>query len=339
MPTPGTLPTRLWSYALLDRCKVLVPVDAAGREDLLRIGSLWLEHYSAEHGEGHVMMSGPSKEEIARWLFGLLAIAPGYLKARAGQTKKVERVFTSFVEVDRLQRRSRAAALRPTPTTPEGRIAARRERQQLANETQRHHQRLRAALRTGLQRRVGGLLEGEEKVWLALVARRYEALGLRVCEQCSIVFETRRRRTRRCRACHRSPVVPKLHPVATGGWHVEFRVGERWSSGEFEPTVTYMAICRRCGRRFDTTHPSRRLCLNCGSTSGRVRRHRGSRSSTGRASVAYASTDEHPLLSVTVTGPDGEGIVLHAEYGVVRVSDLEYVRQLDANPHVRRAST
>jgi hypothetical protein len=190
-------------------------------------------------------------------------------------------------------------------------------------------------MRLGLERRIGDLLEGEERVWIALAARGYRTPGLRVCEQCSVVFETTRR-ARRCRACHRSPVVPKLYPVASGGWHLDFRVGGRWSSGVFERMVTYIAICRECGRQFDTTHPRRRLCLNCGSASGRVRRHRGSPSATGRTTFAYVSTNGQPLLSVGVAGTQGEGIVLYADNGVVRVTDLEYARQLDANPSVRR---
>ena len=279
------------------------------------------------------MMSGPAKQAIARWLYGVLAISPRYLDARPAQARKVERVFESFIEADRLQRRWLEAALRPSATS-ERRIAAMRERKQLANALECHRRRLRFALRLGLERRVGSLLEGEENTWLAFAARRYKAPGLRVCEQCSIVF--RADRAKRCSACRRSPVVPKLHPVATGGWHLDFRIGGRWSSGEFERVVTYIAICRECDRRFDTAHPSRRLCRNCGSASGRVRRHRGSRLTTGRAAFAYVSVSREPLLSVGVTGPRGQAIVLHAENGIVRVTDREYARQLDATHSLRR---
>jgi hypothetical protein len=224
--------------------------------------------------------------------------------------------------------------VRPTATS-ERRIRAIRKRRHLANALDRHHRRLRFALRQGLERRVGSLLEGEEDIWLAFAARKYTAPGLRVCEQCSIVF--RASRAKRCDPCRRSPVVPKLFPVATDGWHLDFRIGGRWSSGEFERVITYITICRECERHFDTTQPRRRLCHNCGSTSGRVRRHRGSRHTTGRTSFAYASTSSQPLLSVGVTGPQGQGIVLYAENGVVRVTDREYARQLDALQGLRRA--
>lgn len=337
VPPPTPLPTRLWSYALLKRSDVLVPVNDSHEEDLTRIGSVWLEHYSPEHGGGHVMKAGPSEQAIARWLFGLLAIAPGYLDRHPLRTRKVTRVFESFIELDRIHRHSRRAARAAGAPTAEQRIAAMHNRKRLAADSRPHSRRLRAAMRYGLKRRVGRLLEGDEDVWLAFAARGFKVPGLRVCEQCSIVFPALR--AERCPSCRRSPVVPNLAPVEDGGWHLDFRVGGRWSSGEFDRTITYTSICRECGRRFDTPHPGRQLCHNCGSGSGRVRRHRSSPSSTGRITFAYVSADGGPLLSAGVTGPDGQGIVLFADEGVLRVTDREYVRQLDANPSLRRAES
>lgn len=69
MSAPLPISPRIWSYALLERCEVLVSVDDQDREDLSQIGALWLESYSPEHGEGYVMMSGPAKQAIARWLY------------------------------------------------------------------------------------------------------------------------------------------------------------------------------------------------------------------------------------------------------------------------------
>jgi hypothetical protein len=337
VPPPTPLPTRLWSYALVKRSDVLVPVDESHQEDLSRIGPVWLEHYSPEHGSGHVMRAGPSEQALARWLFGLLAISPGYLDRHPLRARKVARVFESFIELDRLHRHSRRAARAAGAPTAEQRIAAMRHRKRLAADSRSHSYRLRAAMGYGLERRVGQLLEGDEDVWLAFAARGFKVPGLRVCEQCSIVFPAPR--AERCPPCRRSPVVPNLSPVEDGGWHLDFRVGDRWSSGAFVRTITYTSICRGCRRRFDTPHPSRQLCGHCGSGSGRVRRHRSSPSTTGRTTFAYVSAEGGPLLSAGVAGPDGQGIVLTADEGVLRVTDREYARQLDVNPSLRRVET
>ena len=327
--TPISIPPRLWSYALLkDGVDVLVPVDADGNVELDRIGPLAIRHYSPEHGLGFIRKRSPTEQDIARWLFGINVIAPGWSDRQPHRAAKAHRVFQSFVMADELPRQARAEV-------PSKGAEAVRQRKLRDREVRRHRARLQIALRTGLQRRLDTLLEGQEDMWLAFAARGYKVPGLRVCEQCSLVFKGRTT-TRRCPACNRSPVAPKVRPVAEGGWHLDMRVGGYWSTGEFERTITYTALCQHCTRQFTTTDPRGRHCENCRSDSGRQRRHRQSRSSTGRTTFSYISAEGGPLLSAGVTGPDGQGLQLEAVDGVVHTTDLEYARQLDANPVLRR---
>lgn len=330
-PTTISLPARLWSYELLGRADVRVPVyDEGDRVDLSRIGSVAIEHYSPEHGAGSVHMTAPSQRDLARWLFGLLVIAPGHFDRHPEHAVEARALFRSFVLADDLPRRS---LLTYGQTT-----TAIRSRKDLAEKTRKHREHLQQALRIGLERRLGTLLGGDENTWIAFAAREIAVPGIRVCEQCSLVFKGRRT-ARRCRSCNRAPVLPKVRPVALGGWHVDVRVGGRWFTGEFERTVTYSAICQGCRRLFSDDDARSRYCGNCRSAAGRKRRQRESGATTGRREFAYVSAkDDGPLQSVGVAGPDGQTINLEAIGGVVRTTDLEFARQLDANFTLRRVN-
>jgi hypothetical protein len=325
IPAPASVPPRLWSHELLKHAKILVPIDLEGRLDRTRIGAIEIRHYSPEHGPGYLHKRGPLERDIARWLFGLGAIAPGYVNRYPDRVGEAREIFESFVRADEL--------IAPTPGSS---AAAIRRRKQRAEGARDHQTVLRSVLRTGLERRLGTLLEGEEDTWIAFAARGYATLGLRVCEQCSLVFKGRSR-TRRCPSCNCAPVTPTVRPAAAGGWHLDVRVGGYWASGEFDRTVTYTGVCQHCTRRFSTNDPRGRYCENCKSPSGRQRRRRASRSTTGQTAVSYISAEgSGTLLSVGVAGPDGNGVNLEAVNGVVTVTDLEYARQLDANPAVRQ---
>jgi Zn finger protein HypA/HybF involved in hydrogenase expression len=325
VPAPVSIPPRLWSHELLKHAKVLVPIDLEGRLDRTRIGAIEIRHYSLEHGPGCVHKRGPSERDIARWLFGLGVIAPGYFDRYPDRAAEARRIFESFVRADE-----------SVASTPGSSAAAIRRRKQRAEEARNHQAVLRSVLQMGLERRLDTLLEGEEDTWIAFAARGYATPGLRVCEQCSLVFKGRSR-TKRCPSCNRAPVTPTVRPAAEGGWHLDVRVGGYWADDVFDRTVTYTGICQHCSRRFSTNDPRGRYCENCKSPSGRQRRRRASRSTTGQAAASYVSAEgSGPLLSVGVAGPDGNGINLEAVNGVVTVTDLEYVRQLDTNPAVRQ---
>jgi hypothetical protein len=328
-PSPIPLPARSWSYALLDRADVRVPVYEEGdRVDLSRIGPAAIEHYSPEHGSGWLHKSGPSQRDLARWLFGLLVIAPGHFDRHPEHAVEARALFRSFVLADDLPRRSQR--IRGQTAT------AIRRRKDLAHQTRKHREHLQEALRVGLERRLGSMLGGDENTWIAFAAREIAVPGIRVCEQCSLVFQGRRT-ARRCRDCNRAPLAPKVRPAELGGWHVDVRVGGAWFTGEFERTITYSAICQGCGRRFSDDDARSRNCENCRSDAGRKRRQRESEATTGRRELAYVSAlDGGPLQSVGVTGPDGQTINLAAVDGVVRTTDLEFARHLDANHNLRR---
>ncbi|HEV7773886.1 MAG TPA: hypothetical protein VGO48_11435 [Conexibacter sp.] len=89
MSAPLPIPPRVWSYTLLKRCEISVSVDEQDHENRSQIGALWLESYSPEHGKGYVTMSGPAKQTIARWLYGVVAISPRYLDARPAQAQRL----------------------------------------------------------------------------------------------------------------------------------------------------------------------------------------------------------------------------------------------------------
>jgi hypothetical protein len=187
--------------------------------------------------------------------------------------------------------------------------------------------RLDHFLRAGLEMREGERLQQDEMIWLHLAARGFWHPRLRVCEQCAVVFSAPR--ARRCTDCRRRPVRIHLRPFETGGWHVDYRVGGRWATEEFDRTVHYTAVCDGCTTRFETTKPNVRYCLNCRSGSGRVRRHRGG-SRTGRQRYRFVHVEGARDWSVGFATIDGRSVNLEAVYGVIETDDAEIAQRLEA---------
>lgn len=166
---------------------------------------------------------------------------------------------------------------------------------------------------------------GSMVVFCNLLARGIETpAGLRVCEQCEVVFRAKTRRACRCEECRAAPARVTLKP-----WHDDFRVGPRASvllgtpgRADLMRTVYYFGKCknRKCGRRYATRHPMRQTCANCGgSNAAYVRRSLGL-SLTGRQLFAFASAPGRPVLS-------GAGGIETGD-GVVRTDDAEVAAEL-----------
>jgi hypothetical protein len=324
---------RVWAYNSLRRAELWSAglAGSSGHPDLTRIGAILLPHYSPEHGPGRIAPQAPQRRELGIWLYGLLAGFDQYYGAHPERQRKVDRVFQSFVDIDAAARDWRAAA----SATTNGNLAVRAQqaRRNAAHRRNVARRRLVAFLRVGLERREAQRLHGEENTWIHLAARGIVHPWLRVCEQCALVF--RAPRAVRCPDCRHRPVRIKLHPLEVGGWHVGYHVGPRWASDEFDRTVYYMSVCQACTTRFETVRPDGRLCLNCRSTSGRVRRHRGG-SRTGRQLFRFAHEEGAQDWSISFNSPTGQMIQLTAIEGVVQTDDAEIARMLDANPWARR---
>lgn len=200
---------------------------------------------------------------------------------------------------------------------------------------------LTAAMREGLERVMRPLPFGQAPygrpvqshlrggsmvVFCNLLARGIETpAGLRVCEQCEVVFRAKTRRACRCGECRAAPARVTLKP-----WHDDFRVGPRASvllgapgRADLMRTVTYFGKCKHCGHRYATSHPMRQTCANCGgsrpSSTARARAARGL-SRTGRQLFAFAYAPGRPVLS----GAAG----IETEDGVVRTDDAEVAAEL-----------
>lgn len=330
----STTSVRIWSWDSLRAARIGTPVHADGEENLRRIGSVALPYLSPEHGPGRIAPQGPDRREIGVWLFGLLWTHDSYVERYQERAAKVDRVFGAFVEFDASPRAWRSAAQRSGETGRVGhRSAAREARVAAVKRRAAARRRLDAFVRFGLDRLEGQRLHGEERVWIHLAARGFRHPVLRVCEQCALVFAASR--AKRCPGCRRSPVRIQLRPVCDGGWHVAYRVGDRWETDEFERTVHYTAVCRDCQTRFETIRPDKRLCRNCGGKSGRVRRHRGSASRTGRQRYRFTGFDANPISSVGFTAPGGEYVLVHAEAGLIETDDAEVAAALTRMSTVR----
>jgi Zn finger protein HypA/HybF involved in hydrogenase expression len=276
-----------------------------------------------------------TRTDLARWLYGGPAIFGDYLEKRPERARKIERVRASFVDVDGAARDwAAAAAASGAAGSPSARILARRQRAEATVRRVRARTRLEAFLRYGLQVREGSRLHGEESVWIHLVARRITLGRLRVCEQCALVFAAPR--ARRCTTCRSSPLRISLHPVYEGGWHLDYQVGSRFYSEPFDRTVYYTTRCEHCQRPFVTTRPHRRLCRNCGDPAGRVRRHRGSPSLTGRRRYRFTHAEGAEDFTVSALDNAGKTLMLSSTDGVIETADAEVANVLDANHSLRR---
>ena len=275
---------------------------------------------------GMIAPQAPQRRDLGEWLFGLPAKFDRYYETYPDRGSKVNRVFESLVDFDAARRdwknATRAAA-------ENGHLVRRAQRARRDADRRRYiaHRRLAAFVQAGLERCEGQRLQGEANTWMHLAARGFSHPDLRVCEQCAVVF--RAGRARRCFDCRRSPVRIKLHPLEAGGWHVDYRVGgRRAASDTFDRTVHYTTVCRGCDVRFETTRADRRLCLNCGGGSGRVRRHRGG-SRTGRQRYRFRHAEGSRDWSVSFNTLDGRSVHLEALDGVIETDDAEVAQILD----------
>jgi hypothetical protein len=321
-------PVRLWSHESLRRAQILIPLTSGRIVDPERIGSVFLPHYSPEHGWGHVQLIGPQHREIGVWMYGIAATFADYDRRHPGHAEQIELAHRSFVVLDAARRGWRHNAASDSQH--------RRRRKSLVRRRVAAQERLAALLAGGLERSEGRRLgQTDERVWLHFTVRGFKHPRLRVCEQCAMVFAGRRH-ARLCDVCRRHRVRLSLRPVESGGWHLAFRVGDR--RGEFSTTVHYTAVCRSCETPFDTTHPQRRLCRNCGEGSGRVRRHRRSSSRTGRQRFRYIHPDGAQEFSVSTNTLSGSMIALSSVDGVIETDDAEVAWYLDSLGTLRRAS-
>jgi len=226
---------------------------------------------------GVVSISGPSQGELASWR---------YNKTPALGDSDISGVLgpEAASEADRVM-----AALCAVRSRPARRGRAREAAHPLraGDRAQRDH--LEGLLQRGLADRLGRQLHGyEERIYVQLVGRGLDAGGLRVCEQCLLVFEAPRAAA--CAACRRSPVRPKypehLRPVLpdrAAGVRTSVRVVGNRVVGSISRTrstrqLRYIGTCQ-CGREFVAEDASRKHCRKCGSGRGRTARHREERAS------------------------------------------------------------
>jgi hypothetical protein len=154
--------------------------------------------------------------------------------------------------------------------------------------SRRAHDLLAAVLEQGLSRRIGHQLRGAElSVYQYLQALGYETNGLRVCEECCLVF--RASRTWRCLRCRRSAVRTNRQP-----WHLEVRPADRaavpraatattrrsngstlivtTSRPRTSAKTTYIVSCQSCPAEFAAREARVRYCPTCAAPAARVAR-------------------------------------------------------------------
>jgi hypothetical protein len=327
VPTESIQP-RIWSYDSLRYKELWIPVESANppREDRTRISTVALPYYSPEHGPGLITPRAPQRRDLGEWLYGLMARFDQYYEAHHEHQRKVDRVFESFVDFDAAPRDWKRAVSAATKNGHAALHSQRLQHEAVARRRVAQH-RLAAFNNVGLERREGERLHGEENTWIHLIARGFSHPGLRVCEQCALVF--RAQRARRCLTCRRSPVRIKLHPLKDGGWHVDYRVGNRWASETFERSVYYTTVCRGCDARFETKRPDGKYCRNCRGNSGRSRRHRGG-SRTGRQRFRFRHAEGITDWSISFNTLNGQAVHLEAIDGVIETDDAEIAKALES---------
>jgi hypothetical protein len=173
-----------------------------------------------------------------------------------------------------------------------------------------------------------------------LYARDMKISGLRICEACRVIFETRTKRPAVCSSdCRRTMPRHKVYPAALGGWHTSVRLDPPWHHyADGKPGqrrgVTCVGRCVSWGEEFISSTTSQKLCLNCGGGSGRVRRQRGG-SARGRQLFRFRPR-EGKAVSVGVRLGNGHQSNLSTTDGVIETADAEIARQLDENSALER---
>jgi hypothetical protein len=303
--------------------------------DRTRPHTVQLASFHPEHGK--CWGGSPLRaESFARWIFGIpgsfsfMATAdPERQRDRDEQAAMACAVHSQLAEFDWL---GLDFILWPNSGT----VSTRRLR---ASRRAELKAKLASVMREGLAPQIGQVVPHLD-VYLAFVARRIEVSGLRACESCQLVFETRPGRpAKQCRVCRRHPPRYHYYAVADGGWHVHARLGpppHHYLNGQpGQPRgAIYVAICSACGARFGSGTASRRLCRNCGGGAGRVRRRRGG-SRLGRQVFRFVG--DGPAVSVGVMLGDGsQGTIASNDAGVIETADAEIAAQLETNSGLRR---
>lgn len=312
-----------------------MPCHEDGSLDSGRVGSIFLPHFSPNHGEGFISIAGPKRPELGRWRYGIAATFTTFFDRHPAAAHEIDEIHDALVALDEARRQWRRGdpqELRSAVTRPTGR----RVRREATRVIQSSLAVLEPFFGDGLERLADEhLMAYEETTWIHFRGRGLNHPWLTVCEQCGLVF--RAQRARFCRHCRRHPLRISLHPLCEGGWHLDYRVGPRWSNGERELTVEYTARCAGCGMSFPAKDPKRRFCRNCGSPAGRLRRSRGSASNTGRQRFRFAHAEGAENFSVGFAyGLEGQQVNFETSNGVIDTDNAEHARVLDANPTLRR---
>ena len=329
---PAASTPRRWSYEALRHAHISTPVTGDLRTlDLTRIGSVYLPCVIPRYGEGELQIAGPSPFDLAEWLYGPVARFSWFADRYPARARKVCRLFVAFIDFDARRREW----MQPHLSGATADRVARRRRRQIALEGHRAERRLRAAAAYGLRTRLGThLAAANEGAWLHLHVRLSKLPdGIRVCEQCALVFEGTRR-GRRCPGCRQSSVRIALHPEYAGGQHVEVAVRPAPDNPDRFATL-YRLQCAHCGVETVRESSTARFCRNCGDGAGRVRRHRKSSTRVGSRRHCFIHADGAPEFAVS--GVPGHPDPLYSVDGVIQTTDLEAAHFLDQLPTVRRA--
>jgi len=240
---------------------------------------------------GEISIAAPGLSDLAVWVWELHT-GPAEQDVSAALPADRRHALASLRRaLAELPRSDRLAEL-PTLSAAQRRAFARRAQQ--ARRT------LQKALDRGLERRLGQhLTPTEEKVYLHLAGRDLDAPGVRVCEDCLLVFEALS--AKRCPRCRHSPARAKPKP-----WHTAVYLGDRSPAHQTKMSVLptaagaalaisitrrrgtstplYECPCRSCGEPIRAADASQIYCADCSMPAARTARSRKRNSRMPRAS-------------------------------------------------------
>jgi Zn finger protein HypA/HybF involved in hydrogenase expression len=326
-----------WSIPVTEECPGGIGPQMFHRYgDRSRAFALQLDYFSPERGPGFTLLR-LERRDLSRWLYGIKADFPPEMTGNPGLRQQRQ---TYQKDADRLYRQI-AALDWARWDWKNGRSASSRKKARTRIDALLPQ--LRAAMHLGLERTMGEEVP-RSAIYASFVARKIKVSGLAVCECCLIVFETPTGRATRCQTCRTSAPRLKLYPVWEGGWHLSAHLGPPWyryveGKPEMRREVTYAGLCTECGQAFEAKTARQRLCRNCGSNAGRVRRNRGaSGGSRGRQKFRFAGRQKL-LSAVSLQLADSTSMTLTAVAGVIETDDAEVAAQLERNPSLRRLSS
>jgi hypothetical protein len=193
--------------------------------------------------ESFAIIPAPDRDLTAAWLFGTPPVLSGI----------------SITELLSDEDVSMAQRLATTLADPKPQLVAQR-----SSAVRRDLEFLDESLRQGLALRVGGYVRGaDELVLVHLRANAAECRGLRVCEECLLVFEASR--ALRCPGCRKNPPTVTIEP-----WHTEVSVGDPATG-----SITHHSVVHRDNKTtvIHTSSRSRRSTLYAIETAGGTRHH------------------------------------------------------------------